>query len=314
MFLRSLSRVGCALALSLGVAAITGCANSSESASKDELTKDVGMYPPGPSGVNQPRVGVPAFAVQTGQGFGGGNEAEVDALAADQMTTLLDQTGRFKVIERNQLKKLLDEQSLEGIVTPGELAKQGKVRGVDYLLLGKVTNLRVKKEQTGHEFSLANVGGIFGGADVNNKGTKITTDCGVDIRLVNPTTGEVEASNFSEYKKTDSASAMGLAILGASAQSNADIELSDDDKGKILRLALDDALRKTLPKIDKFLRNQPPMSSDAMPAMPMGGSGAAPSSVTGAANAVAGAKFCPECGTKNAADAKFCAKCGHKFE
>lgn len=75
----------------------------------------------------------------------------------------------------------------------------------------------------------------------------------MDIRLVDPETGEILVSNFSEFKRTDSASAIGVDVLGASAESDANISIREDDKGKILRLALDDALRKTLPKIDRLL-------------------------------------------------------------
>ena len=143
----------------------TGCASSSESAGGDTLTSNVGKYDPPPSGAARPRVGVPPFSVQAGQGFSGGGD--LNELAADQMTTLLDNSERFSVIERAQLQKLLDEQNLEGIVVPGEMAKSAQVRGVDYLLLGKVTNLRVKKEDKSRAFGLGQVGGLvnFGGAD-----------------------------------------------------------------------------------------------------------------------------------------------------
>jgi len=304
-----------------------GCSHTQESASRDTMTAQVGMYPPGPSNVNHPRVGVPPFKVQAEGSFGGGND--VNDLAADQMTTLLDQTGRFMVIERTQLQKLLNEQNLEGIVTPGELAKPGKVRGVDYLLLGRVTNLRVKREQTSHGFGVGQVGGLvnLGGAAVNQNEVNIKTECGVDIRLVDPTNGQILTSNFSEFNRSDSANSMGLTILGASAQSNADIQLSEDDKGKILRLALDDALRKSLPKIDKFLRSQPPPPGDstaaAQPAQPpmqqpaqqspaqqpANASGAAPSQSTTVAK-----RFCPNCGHEVAAGVKFCPNCGQKLE
>jgi curli biogenesis system outer membrane secretion channel CsgG len=287
------------------------------------LTANVGQYPPAPSGVNKPRVGVPPFAVTASGIFGQGGD--LNGLAADQMTTLLDQSDRFKVIERAQLDQLLKEQNLEGIVRPGEMAKQGQVRGVDYLLLGKVTNLRVKHEKKGNSFGVGQLGGLvnLGGAAVSNSDTVLTTECGVDIRLVDPTNGEMMTTNFSEYKKTDSASSMGLTILGANAESSADIQLSEDDKGKILRLALDDALRKSLPKIDKFLRSQPAKSADAAPSgnnvppppagnPPAGNTNSAPPA--GGNTAVAGKKFCPQCGTANAADAKFCSKCGAKLD
>jgi curli biogenesis system outer membrane secretion channel CsgG len=144
------------------------------------------------------------------------------------------------------------------------------VRGVDYLLVGKVTNLRVKKEKTGNNFGFAQVTGALnlGGADVKNNQTVITTECGVDLRLVDPSNGELLTSMFSDFKRTDSAKSMGVSILGANAESNADIQLSEDDKGQILRLALDDTIKKMLPKLDKKLKNLP-----AKPDAPAGGTG-----------------------------------------
>ena len=251
-----------ACVVALGLMSIFGCSHSTETAGRDELTANVGKYPAGPAGVARPRVGVPSFKVQGEGKFNGGG---IDDLAADQMNTLLDASERFTVIERTQLRNLLNEQNMEGIVTPGELAKPGQVRGVDFLLLGKVTNLRVKQEKKSTGFGFAKIGGLLGGADVKNKETVITTDCGVDIRLVNPTNGETWVSNFSEYKRSDSASAMGLEILGANAEAEADLNMTEDDKGKILRLALDDAFRKALPKIDRKLKEFTPASGGATP-------------------------------------------------
>jgi len=302
-----------------------GCASSKESAGRDTLTENVGRYDAAPSGVVKPRVGVPPFNVKTGAGFSGGND--LNDLAADQMTTLLDASDRFAVIERTQLQKLLDEQNLEGIVVPGEMAKPANVRGVDYLLLGKVTNLRMKKEDKSRGFGLGQVGGLvnFGGADVKKKDIVITTEAGVDIRLVDPTTGEVLLSNFSEYKKTDEAGAFGLDVLGANAEADANIQIDEDDKGKILRLALDDALRKSMPKLDKFLKSgkvkaagqsaEAP-ASPAAPAAPSApiNSAVAPSAAAPAAPAAAAKKFCGSCGKQVAAGTKFCPSCGSKVE
>ncbi|HEV7300283.1 MAG TPA: CsgG/HfaB family protein [Tepidisphaeraceae bacterium] len=295
---------------------LMGCSSNKEAAQRDVLTENVGKYPPAPQGVNRPRVGVPPFNVKAEGGMAGGG---LDTLAADQMTTLLDQTERFQVIERAQLEKLLDEQNLEGIVKSDELAKTAQVRGVDYLLLGKVTNLRVKTERNEKGFGLAQVGGEFfnaGGLDIKSKNVKLTTEAGVDIRLVDPTTGALLVSNFSEYKKTDTAGAMGVDILGASANADADIEVSEDDKGKILRLALDDAVRKSLPKIDRFLTNQPAKPASAAPAAAPAAAAApavAPAAATGG-DAQAGKKFCPSCGAAQQAGAKFCPVDGTKIQ
>ena len=317
MLRRSYVGLSFAFALSLGAGAFMGCSSSKESAQADTLTANVGQYPPAPSGVDKPRVGVPPFDVKAAGGaFASGGKAELNDVAADQMTTLLDQSDRFQVIERAQLQKLLDEQNLEGIVKPGELAKTGQVRGVDYLLLGKVTNLRVKSENKQSGLGLAKVGGLInaGGFDYKKKDITITTEAGVDIRLVDPTTGAILTSNFSEYKKTDSANAIGVDILGASASADADIKIDEDDKGKILRLALDDALRKSLPKIDRFLKNQKKSgaadaAAPARPAAPV--QSALPAET---AQPAAAKKFCGECGKEVAAATKFCPHCGKKTE
>lgn len=316
---------------------VAGCATSGETASRDTLTENVGKYDPAPKGVNKPRVGVPAFSVKSAAGGSSqGGDAELDNLAADQMSTLLDSSERFTVVERVQLQKLLDEQNMEGIVRPGEMAKTGQVRGVDYLLLGKVTNLRVKNEKKERGFGLAQVGGEFfsmGGADVKKKDVVITTECGVDIRVVNPTTGEVLVSSFSEYKKTDTAGALGLDILGASANADADLSIDEDNKGKILRLALDDAVRKALPKLDKFLKSEKNVSteagaaaasaagSDALPTGTPAVATQAPANASTAAKpaaakpaVTAAKKFCPSCGMEVAAGAKFCPHDGAKID
>jgi curli biogenesis system outer membrane secretion channel CsgG len=89
--------------------------------------------------------------------------------------------------------------------------------------------------------------------DYSNKSSTITVDCGVDLRLVDPTTGAVAAAEFSEYKKTDTIGAMGIEIIGADAGHQADLKLDSDNKGKVLRLSLDDCLKKMMPKIDRVL-------------------------------------------------------------
>ena len=299
-----------------GLTAAVGCAKQSESAQRDTLTANVGNYDPPPPGIQRVRVGVPPFSVKAEGNMASGN---MDVLAADQMTTLLDQTERFDVIERAQLQKLLDEQNMEGIVVPGELARQGQVRGVDYLLLGKVTNLRVKQDNSKTGFGLAQVGGLvnLGGADVKKSNQRITTEAGVDIRLVDPATGQMLVSNFSEYKRTDEASAMGVDIFGASAEADATLTIDEDDRGKILRLALDDALRKSLPKIDKFLRNRaataaPAAAAPAATAVPAAQNPVVPANNAATEQPAGAKKFCGECGQAIVGATKFCPSCGAK--
>lgn len=248
-------RVSSFAGIAAGLCLLLGsCASSSESAGRDTLTADVGRYSMPPSGLLRARVGVPPFEVK-----GAGITADVSGLAADQLNTLLVNTERFDVIERTQLDQLLKEQSLEGIVKGSELARPAEIRGVDYLLLGKVTNLRVKAEKTKKGFNLGSIpipgtGGRAAGLfDFENKSSTITIDCGVDLRLVDPTTGAIAAADFSEYKKTDTIGATGLSILGANSDADATLNIDADNKGKVLRLALDDCIKKMMPKLDRAL-------------------------------------------------------------
>jgi len=300
------ARIRIPMALAVGSLCTVGCATHGETAGRDVLTTNVGVYPPPPAGVERPRVAVPPFLV-TAQPHFFASSTDPNALAADQMTTLLSLSERFAVVERAQLEQLLKEQDLEGIVKPGELARPGQVRGVDYLLVGKVTNLRVKLEKSG---TTVGTGGFLSGilpvsdVGVAKSDVMVSSDCGVDIRLVDPTSGEVAAANFGEFKRVDSAQAIGLGVGRFKAESSADIEISEDDKGKILRLALDDALRKTIPKIDAVLaaRARPAATAPAAKESPA------------KAPAATSAAFCPGCGEKAAPGAKFCTKCGGKIE
>ena len=310
----------------VSVASMLGCASTGESGSADKVTANVGVYSPAPSGLEKVAVGVPQFKVQA---VGFGASGRLDELAADQMSSLLHQSRRFDVIERAQLEQLLKEQNMEGIVKPGELAKPGLVQGVKYLCIGKVTNFRIKVDEA--EKGIGTTGGGFlssitksvGEVGYNQRDTKITTDCGVDLRLVDPTTGKVAVAHFAEFKRVDSAKGMGFAFGGLKSTGNADITITDDDAGKALRLALDDALRKMLPEIDQVLQEQSGkrpvnqgQSVTVAPAEPAAPTPPAPRSAfpgPAAPAAPAGAKkFCGECGKEVTAGAKFCPSCGAK--
>lgn len=289
---------------------LAGCATSGGGAGSDAMSSHVGKYLAPPPGVSyRPRVGVPPFQV-TGQDVQG-----MEDLAADQLTTLAQRSNRFRVIERAQLRQLLDEQSLEGIVRSGELAVPSNVEGVDYLFLGRISNYRVKAEETSSGFGIGRVqvpfAGSVGGFDYKNRESKITVECGVDLRLVEPSTGEILDSMFSEYNRTDTIEAIGVDVLGANAESSADLRIDRDSKGRILRLALDDALRKMLPSLDqRLIAKSQEMSAPAPTATtPPGPAPKAAAGSPGPDDRPA-PKFCSACGGKLEAGAKFCGGCG----
>jgi curli biogenesis system outer membrane secretion channel CsgG len=338
----------CGLILA-GLLLACGCSSTKESASKDKLTADVGKYAPPPRelGDNRPRVGVPPFKCTISPGSFSGSNSQLAQVAADQMTTLLSRSGRFDVIERAQVEQLIDEQNMEGIVRGDEMAKAGQVHGVDYLLVGKVTNFRVKQDNTKSGVDVGGIGGMIGGGKFgagstgfDQKNQRITTECGVDIRLVEPSSGRVVVSHFGEFKRTDSAGALGISVFGMGGHSDAGLTIEADDAGKILRLAFDDALKKMMPEIDQKIlarqgkrpeQNEGRTRTTAAPAREAdedassGADAAAPDeppqkparsggTPSNSAAPTAGKKFCPECGEALVAGAKFCPKCGAKVQ
>ena len=309
------------LGMLLALSWITGCASTGDVGQADTVTAQVGNYAPPPSGIQKAKVGVPPFSVETSGGyFGRGNP--LDEKAADQMSSLLHQSRRFEVIERAQLEQLLREQNMEGIVRPGELAKPGQVHGVDYLLLGKVTNFRVRADQTERGVGVGGGGGVLSGVtrSIGNAGFKkkeqqIVTECGVDIRLVDPTTGAVAVAHFGEFKRIDSASGMGISIGGISTSGDANVQIASDDAGKILRLAFDEALRKMLPEIDQVLQNRGTARRTEVHSVTVGtGETAASPPADQAGQPAAANKFCGQCGKQMLASANFCPSCGAKTE
>ena len=84
---------------------------------------------------------------------------------AEELITRLFMTGRFEVIERQLLEKVLSEQklSLTGLIDPGSAMEIGKLLGVDAIVSGTITDLgislkvnaRIISTETGSVFAVA---------------------------------------------------------------------------------------------------------------------------------------------------------------
>lgn len=133
----------------------------------------------------------------TGWDIGGG-------LAA-QLTTALVESGRFVVVERAILSDILREQQLgaQRLVPKETAAQVGKLIGAQVLIVGSVT-----------EFEQAEKGGSLGiglggrSMGLGLGGQAIEGHVGMDVRLVDTTTGQVLTSKRVEAK----ASATGVSL------------------------------------------------------------------------------------------------------
>ncbi|HYL98403.1 MAG TPA: CsgG/HfaB family protein, partial [Blastocatellia bacterium] len=106
----------------------------------------------------------------------------------DLLVTELMKTDRYKIIERGDLDDLVDEVELgrSGYVDRQSSVKKGYFQGLEYLVIGKVTNFGERERSIGYL-----VGYRSREAYVR-----------IDFRIVDATTGEIVYSGFGEGKDT----------------------------------------------------------------------------------------------------------------
>lgn len=70
-----------------------------------------------------------------------GSSCGLGSVIAEEMTTKLFRSGRYQVIERRQLKKILEEQnmSMTDLIDPNSAAQLGKVLGAQGIVTGTLT-------------------------------------------------------------------------------------------------------------------------------------------------------------------------------
>jgi TolB-like protein len=96
-----------------------------------------------------------------------GNVTNFGRFLSEELITRLYQTKKFKVIERQQLNKIIAEQklSLTGLVDPASAQKLGRVLGVDSIVFGSISDLvktlkinaRLIGTETGEVFAAAQI-------------------------------------------------------------------------------------------------------------------------------------------------------------
>jgi len=145
--------------------------------------------------VRKPRVAVLDFdyaTVQTTSAAMFGTNVDVGKGITDLLITGLVNNGTYSVFERQALEKLMAEQNFSNSsrADPSTAAKLGKMAGVDYIIIGAIT-------QFGNETKNQNVGGQggswhgFGVGGIGHSNSK--AEVGISARIVNVNTGEIVA-------------------------------------------------------------------------------------------------------------------------
>lgn len=111
----------------------------------------------------------------------------LERAAADNLAAELVKSGKFRVIERQQLDKVVAEQNLgdQGRVDASTAAKLGKVLGVQIVVIGSVTEFGV--DETGGR--VPQIGAFKGLKGIG--GTLVTGKSALTARVVDTTTAEI---------------------------------------------------------------------------------------------------------------------------
>jgi curli biogenesis system outer membrane secretion channel CsgG len=119
------------------------------------------------------KIAVVDFEDKSGYGQG-----RIGRAASDVLTRFLFDSQQFRVIERQQVAKTLDEQKFQqsGAVNPQTAMQAGKILGVDMIVYGAVTNFGIRTEGT---------------EAIVYQQRETVAESQVDVRLIHVETGEI---------------------------------------------------------------------------------------------------------------------------
>ena len=135
--------------------------------------------------------------------------------AQDMFVTALVKSGKYRVIEREQLAAIMQEKNLtlSGDIDPKTAMKIGKLLGVEYIIAGALTELGAQKTNV-------NTPWLRGIPSVNVGVSKM--DCAIDARAFSTTTGEIVWADSAKEESSSSKVYVGGAGGGVDDQRKLD--------------------------------------------------------------------------------------------
>jgi curli biogenesis system outer membrane secretion channel CsgG len=188
-----------------------------------------------------------------------GTEQDVGKGISDMLVQKLVQDGKYSVIERNALDKVLGEQNFSNSdrADASTAAKIGRILGVDAIIIGSIT-------QFGRDDQHTNIGGGgYGGygskLGLGGIGThKAKAVVGITARLVNTTTGEILAAVTGKGESSRSGTSLIGAGAGGGSGGAAGLDMGSSNFGQtILGEAVQAAVTDTATQLDTAAGNLP---------------------------------------------------------
>jgi curli biogenesis system outer membrane secretion channel CsgG len=157
------------------------------------------------------QIGKPVIGILRMDDEAAGANPRRAAELSTMIETAITETGKFHVIERDSLNKIMDEQTRgnSGLVTTNTPGKVGGFEGVDYLVYGTITTLgATTKADIGANFmnSLLTQRGRYGAPMTSANCSNTYVTLGLDIKITDAHTGEVKYVNhLNETQKSATA-------------------------------------------------------------------------------------------------------------
>ncbi|MFH1320506.1 MAG: CsgG/HfaB family protein [Bacteroidota bacterium] len=145
---------------------------------------------------------------------------EVSANLTDMLITELVKTGRFIVLERSRINAILNEQKFDASqgVTAQSVVEINKLLGVQMIITGSITEFALKSEKKGGNYGY-----------VSTSSTVQTARVGVDLRMVNASTGEI---TLAERAVSEEKAKAGGTSVGGFGSGSSTVDLTILDKAK----------------------------------------------------------------------------------
>jgi curli biogenesis system outer membrane secretion channel CsgG len=188
-----------------------------------------------------------------------GTDQDVGKGISDMLVQKLVQDGKYSVIERNALDKVLGEQNFSNSdrADASTAAKIGRILGVDAIIIGSIT-------QFGRDDQHTNIGGGgYGGygskLGIGGIGTKKSKAVvGITARLVNTTTGEILAAVTGKGESQRSGTSLIGAGAGGGSGGGAGLDMGSSNFGQtILGEAVQAAVTDAATQLDTAAANLP---------------------------------------------------------
>jgi curli biogenesis system outer membrane secretion channel CsgG len=159
----------------------------------------------------------------------------------DMLTTALVQTGRYRVLERQEISAIKEEIALgeEGYVEEESAIKKGRIKGADLLVVAAITGWEPGTSGTKGGvgvFGGGVLGGILGGYEKSS--------LAMDIRLIDTSTSEILAATRIEGEARDvNLGALAGGILGDVGLGGFLSTYANTPMEKAIRIAINEAVK-----------------------------------------------------------------------